>query len=87
MRSEQKTVCSRVYVCVVDLWVSEAGRVRVEVELDPIDGSGQRESTYEQHQQHQIWKCGSKVNDLQQNDEVHQKQTVNMCICTKNSRK
>lgn len=46
------------------LWVSEAGWVWVEVELDTIYCPRQCESTDQQHHQHQIGEGGSEVDHL-----------------------
>ena len=50
--------------------VGEAGRVRVEVELDPVDGPWQRQPPDQQHHQHQVGEGGREVHHLRQEAEA-----------------
>ena len=46
------------------LRVHQPGRVRVEVELDPVDGPWQRQPPDQQHHQHQVGEGGREVHHL-----------------------
>lgn len=47
------------------LWVLQAAEVRVQVELDALTCTRQRQPTNQQHQQHGKWEGGREVDDLQ----------------------
>lgn len=47
-----------------DLWVSESSDVGVKVMLDSKEGSGKRQSSDQQHRQHDERECGRDVHCL-----------------------
>lgn len=52
-------------VCVLYLWVCQAGVVGFEVVDDALARSGQGDAAHQKHKQHDIWEGGCQVHHLE----------------------